>query len=109
PNLWFATRGAPVINDITIEDAEKTGLTNIARGISNGHDAPSTIVEHCSAEFKELFDKADIIISKGQGNLEGLINNKNKKIFFLLMVKCQVIGELLGVEKKNSVVFFNRN
>ena len=109
PNLWFATRGAPVINDITIEDAEKTGLTKIARVISNGYDAPSTIVEHCSAEFKELFDKADIIISKGQGNLEGLINNKSKKIFFLLMVKCQVIGEMLGVEKKNSVVFFNRN
>ncbi len=109
PNLWFATRGAPVINDVTTEDAEKTGLTKYARVISNGYDAPSTLRQHCSPEFKALFDKADIIISKGQGNLEGLLNNKNKKIFYLLMVKCNVIGELIGVEKNNSVVFFNQS
>ncbi|NLO00756.1 MAG: DUF89 family protein [Bacteroidales bacterium] len=109
PNLWFATRGAPVINDVTTEDAEKTGLTKYARVISNGYDAPSTLLQHCSPEFKTLFNKADIIISKGQGNLEGLLNNKNKKIFYLLMVKCNVIGELIGVDKKNSVVFFNQS
>ncbi|MDD4226347.1 MAG: ARMT1-like domain-containing protein [Mariniphaga sp.] len=107
PNLWFATRGAPVINDVTTKDAENVGMTNVAKIISNGYDAPSTLVKHCSPEFKKLFDKADIIISKGQGNLEGLINNKEKKIFFLFMVKCDVIGELIGIPKSNSVVFFN--
>ena len=109
PNLWFATRGAPVINDVTVEDAEKTGMTKITRVISNGYDAPSTLLDHCSQEFQKLFEEADIIISKGQGNLEGLLNNRKKKIFFLLMVKCEIIGELIGIEKKNSVVFFNQN
>lgn len=108
PNLWFATRGAHVINDVTTEDAEKVGMTKVARVISNGYDAPSTLVKHCSSEFKKLFDEADIIISKGQGNLEGLINNREKKIFFLLMVKCDVIGKMIGTDKKNSVVFFNQ-
>ncbi len=109
PNLWFATRGAHVINDVTTEDAEKVGMTKVARVISNGYDAPSTLVKHCSSEFKKLFDEADIIISKGQGNLEGLINNSEKKIFFLFMVKCDVIGELIGTQKNNSVVLFNQN
>lgn len=108
PNLWFATRGAHVINDVTTEDAEKVGMTKVARVISNGYDAPSTLVKHCSSEFKKLFDEADIIISKGQGNLEGLINNSEKKIFFLFMVKCDVIGELIGTQKNNSVVLFNQ-
>jgi len=108
PNLWFATRGAPVINDVTTEDAENVGMTDVAKVISNGYDAPSTLLKQCSPEFKKVFDEADIIISKGQGNLEGLINNKKQKIFFLFMVKCDVIGRLIGVHKKNSVVFFNK-
>jgi len=108
PNLWFATRGAPVINDVTLEDAEKVGMAKVARIVSNGYDAPSTLVKHCSPSFKKLFDEADVIISKGQGNLEGLINNEKQKIFFLFMVKCNVIEKLIGVHKKNSVVFFNK-
>jgi damage-control phosphatase, subfamily I len=108
PNLWFATRGAPVINDVTTEDAKKVGMTDVAKVISNGYDAPSTLVKHSSPEFKQLFNEADLIISKGQGNLEGLLNNKQKKIFFLFMVKCDVIGNLIGIHKNNSVVYFNR-
>ena len=51
-----------------------------------------------------LFTEADLIISKGQGNLEGLIHLKDKRIFFLLMVKCDVIAEKLNVKKGDFVV-----
>jgi uncharacterized protein with ATP-grasp and redox domains len=108
PDLYFAVRGGNIINDVTTEDAEYTGITKITKVISNGYDAPSTILERCSAEFKKVFDKADIIISKGQGNLEGLINKKNKQIFFLLMVKCSVMAEIIGVKEKNVVVYYNQ-
>jgi len=108
PNLWFATRGDYIINDITLEDAEKVGMTNVAKVISNGYDAPSTILDRCSPEFKDIFEKADIVISKGQGNLEGLIDNLDKKIFFLLLVKCHVIGERIHVGERNTVVLFNQ-
>lgn len=105
PNLWFAVRGAPVINDVTPEDAHYTGMDEVARIISNGHDAPSTLPEHCSSEFMEVFNKADVIISKGQGNLEGLLDYPtDKEIFFLLMVKCDVIADILGVSKGSFVV-----
>ncbi len=108
PDLYFATRGGNVINDVTYKDALSVGLTKIAKVISNGYAAPSTLLNRCSPEFREIFDKADIIISKGQGNLEGLINNLNKKIFFLFMVKCKVIAEIIGVEEKSTVVLYNQ-
>jgi hypothetical protein len=109
PNLIYAVRGAPVINDATMEDAQFVGMTKVARVISNGYDAPSTLIDHCSDEFLEIYNKADVIISKGQGNLEGLFESPNQHIFFLLMVKCKVVAERLGVKKGGFVVRKNKN
>lgn len=105
PNIVYAVRGAPVINDATLEDAEYVGMNEVAGVISNGFDAPSTVVGKSSDEFRKLFDEADLIISKGQGNLEGLFHLKDIRIFFLLMVKCNVMAEFLNVEKDSFVVF----
>ena len=108
PNLIYAVRGAPVINDATLDDAKYVGMDIVADVISNGYDAPSTILEHCSTEFLEVFDRADVIISKGQGNLEGLLGQTNKEVYFLLMVKCEVIADALGVKKGDFVVRKNK-
>jgi len=105
PDLTYVVRGAPIINDVTMEDADYVGMKDIAKVITSGYDAPSTIVNKSSEQFREYFDKADIIISKGQGNLEGLLPLNDKRIFFLLMVKCDVIAELLNVKKDSFVVF----
>lgn len=104
PNVTFAVRGAPVINDATWKDAEMVGMHHVANIISNGYDAPSTILEMTGSEFRNAFDTADLIIAKGQGNFEGLMNHKDQRLWFLLMIKCQVIGDLLGVNKGNFVV-----
>ena len=106
PNMTYVVRGAAIINDATMEDADYVGMNEIAKVITSGYDAPSTIVNKSSELFREYFEKADIIISKGQGNLEGLLPLNDKRIFFLLMVKCDVIAEMLKV-KKNSFVIFN--
>jgi damage-control phosphatase, subfamily I len=104
PNLIYAVRGEPVINDVTLEDAKYVEMELVADVISNGYDAPSTLLDHCSSEFLEVFNLADVIISKGQGNLEGLLGNTTKDIYFLLMVKCEVIADVLGVKKGDFVV-----
>ena len=105
PNVYYAVKGNPVMNDATIKDARYVGIDKVVKVISNGYDAPSTILDKCSDEFMDIYDKADLIISKGQGNLEGLLNTHNKKIFFLLMIKCDVIGNYLGVKKGDFVVY----
>lgn len=104
PNLTYAVRGEPVINDSTLDDAKYVGMDLVADVISNGYDAPSTILEHCSSEFLEVFNRADVIISKGQGNLEGLLGKTAKEVYFLLMVKCDVIADVLKVKKGDFVV-----
>lgn len=104
PNVTYAVKGGPILNDVTIQDARQSGIDRIASILSNGYDAPSTILSESSKEFQKVFSESDLIISKGQGNLEGLIDTKDPRIFFLLMVKCDVIAELLNVPKGSFVV-----
>ncbi len=103
-NVTFAVRGMPVINDATMADALEAGIEKVCRVIENGHNAPSTLLEHTSPAFKEAFNKADLIISKGQGNFEGLMEVRGKNIYFLLMAKCKPIADLLHVKKGDLVV-----
>jgi len=105
PNLTYVVRGGPVINDATMEDAEYTGMTKVVNVISSEYDAPSTIIHKSGKLFQQYFNNADLIISKGQGNLEGLLSLNDKRIFFLLMAKCNVMAEFLKVEKNDLVVY----
>lgn len=106
-NVQFAVRGTPVINDVTMEDADFVGMHHVACVLSNGYDAPSTILDESSEAFQQAFYEADVIISKGQGNYEGLMNHTQQKIYFLLMAKCHVIAEKLNVHKGDFVVLCN--
>ncbi|MDA3779136.1 MAG: ARMT1-like domain-containing protein, partial [Bacteroidales bacterium] len=58
PNVYFAVRGAPVINDVTIDEAKFVGIDKFAKIISNGYDAPSTLIEYASDEFLDVYNKA---------------------------------------------------
>ncbi|HTN68459.1 MAG TPA: ARMT1-like domain-containing protein [Dysgonamonadaceae bacterium] len=107
PRLTFVVRGSHVLNDATLEDAQQVGMNLVADVISNGYDAPSTVLSECSDEFLRHYNEADLIISKGQGNFEGLIEENDPRIFHLLMVKCDVVAELLHVEKDSFVVCNN--
>lgn len=90
-----AVRGSPVLNDATVADAAQAGLPDYCEIISNGSDAPGTLLEDCSPEFRERYAAADLIIAKGQGNYESLAG-ADKHIFFLLKIKCDVLSQDLG-------------
>lgn len=94
--IYFAVRGKPVINDVTMEDALAVGMDKVAAVISNGSDAPGTILSECSDELREVYNASDIIISKGQGNYESL-KGKPGNIFFFLRAKCPIVAALIGV------------
>jgi uncharacterized protein with ATP-grasp and redox domains len=93
--IVYAVKGAPIINDATIEDAKFCGIDKVATVISNGSDAPGTILRSCSKEFLNYYNRADLIISKGQGNYETLSGEK-RPIFFLLKAKCPMIAKDIG-------------
>jgi len=98
-----AVRGAPVINDATLDDAERSGITERFQVISNGSDTPGTWLSDCSGAFVQQFEKADLVIAKGQGNYESL-GNHPRTVFFLFLVKCPTISEKLGIPTGRYVI-----
>ena len=100
--VTYVVRDVPVINDATREDAIDSGLNEVAEIISSGTTAPGTILDLCNDAFIKKFNEADMIISKGQGNYEGL-SNAERSLFFLLKAKCPVIANDLNV-KENDIV-----
>lgn len=101
--VMYAVRNNPIINDTTLKEAYESGLDSCTTIISTGCDAPGAILEKCSDEFIDLFNTADLIISKGQGNYEALSDCK-KNMFFLLKAKCPVLSKRLGVNINDYVL-----
>ncbi|MBE6574579.1 MAG: DUF89 family protein [Ruminococcaceae bacterium] len=93
----YAVRECPAINDATVDIAVRSGIEGHAKIISSGSRAPGTILEEATEEFMEIFNTADVIISKGQGNYESL-DVSGREIFYLFKVKCPVISEHFGIE-----------
>jgi len=92
----YAVRSVPIINDTTMEDAIESGLDKVAELIDSGSEAPGIILNQCSSAFLKIFNHSDLVISKGQGNYEGL-SDCHRQVFFMLKAKCSVISGHLGV------------
>jgi uncharacterized protein with ATP-grasp and redox domains len=92
----YAVKGSPTLNDATQEDALAAGVDRVAEIVSTGSDAPGTILERCSEEFRKMYGRAELIIAKGQANYETL-SEEGTRVFFLLQTKCPVIARDVGV------------
>lgn len=103
----YAVREIPVINDCIIQDAFDSGIHEVAEIISSGSTAPATILSLCNLEFLDKFQNTDLIISKGQGNFEGL-SQVDRSVIFMLKAKCPVIARNLNV-KENDIVLKSIN
>jgi len=105
-NITYAVREIPILNDITAEKAAELGIGEYAEIIKSGTTAPGMLMDEAAQEFLAAYKNADLVISKGQGNLEGLLDIE-EDIYFLLKAKCEIIAEVLGVEL-NDFVFLYR-
>jgi uncharacterized protein with ATP-grasp and redox domains len=108
PKVTFSVRGAPVINDATIADAQASGMADIVEITDSGSDAPGTILEDCSEAFRKLFTEADLVLAKGQGNYETL-SGAGRRVFFLLRAKCPVLARDIGCPMGSLVLTEGRN
>ncbi|MGD9056821.1 MAG: ARMT1-like domain-containing protein [Desulfobacterales bacterium] len=104
--VTYVVRSAPIINDVTMDDARFTGMTDQTRVIDSGSDAPGTLLPECSPEFKAAFENADLIIAKGQGNYETL-HASDRPIVFMLNVKCPAVARHIGQEIGSYVIKTN--
>ena len=106
--VYFGVRGEPVINDSIEVDAYAVGMDEYAMVVSNGDGSLGTVLERTSAEFQKIFEQADVIIAKGQANYECLSECDKSGIYFLLMTKCEVIAEDIGVPVKSLICMKNK-
>jgi len=100
-----AVKGAPIINDATMEDAEVSGMSKIAdKVITTGTDAVGLALKEVSKEFLEVYDSVDIVFAKGMGYAETLTEYKLKKPHILLFrTKCNPVANFFGVPRGKNV------
>jgi uncharacterized protein with ATP-grasp and redox domains len=76
-----------------------------------------TILETTSDEFKNLYEGAGLVVSKGQGNFETLLDQRGtssplgdppkKEIYFLFQSKCGVVSRVLGLSEGSMLLVGN--
>ncbi|MCG8620014.1 MAG: ARMT1-like domain-containing protein [Desulfobacterales bacterium] len=99
----YAVRGGPIQNDATIEDARTSGLTEMVRVMDTGALIPGTLLPYCTDAFVREFERADLIISKGQGNFETL-DHDDPRVYFLFKAKCGVVARQAGCDLGDVVI-----
>jgi hypothetical protein len=107
-NIYYFTRGKPIINDITVNDLKGLEIFDLAEVVDSGVDTPGFHLNRANERAKKLFFDADLVISKGMGNFECLFNECEREVFYLFKVKCGVVAK----ECKASVgdyVFLKNN
>lgn len=104
----FVVKGGPIINDATLEDTVYMGLDLLPNSeflaISNGE--AGTGPDRNSQAVKRWINEHDLVISKGQGNYEGL--SEHNGLFFMLMAKCPIIASDLGVEVGDIILKYKQ-
>lgn len=94
--ITFCVRGGPAQNDATREDAQAVGIPFPV--IDNGNTVAGTQLDQLSEEARQAMERADVILSKGQGNAETLLGC-GYNIYYAFMVKCQRFIDLFQKEK----------
>jgi len=103
--VTYVVKESPVQNDITIADLDRFKISrDLSRVISTGTDTPGVDMAMASAEFKEEFENADLVLAKGMGYWETLSELPAEgKVFYLLKAKCQPVAKSLGVPLNSCV------
>lgn len=102
-NRYYMTREFPVMNDAIRKDAEMAGLDSFAEIVSSGIDVPATIPDMLKGKAREIYESADIILAKGQGNFEGLFGLNDPRVYHSFVVKCSVVSRATGVAMGGGV------
>lgn len=104
--VTVAVKERPILNDACLEDAYQVGLDSMAKLVTTGTDSIGVIYDQVSPEFQDMLDNAELIISKGLGNYEGLseIDFGEKPVFYLLNTKCGPTSQDLGIAEGSNVI-----
>lgn len=89
--ITVCVRGGICQNDATREDADIVGMPFPV--IDNGNDVAGTELPLLGEEAKRAMAEADLILSKGMGNVETLYGC-GRNVYYAFLVKCARFGRL---------------
>jgi uncharacterized protein with ATP-grasp and redox domains len=97
-HVTVAVKGAPILNDATLEDAKRAGLHRIARVTHTGSGDIGVNLGKIPLDLQEAIDRCSLIIAKGMANYEALTEYGGlPPTAYLMAVKCPTIAESVGV------------
>lgn len=110
-SITYGVREGPIINDATMVEAREAGIDRYATVITTGSQAPGTLLSHATPDLVHALRQADLIVSKGQGNYESLSSDPllatlvrgGVPVYFLLTVKCPIVGAYAGVPEGSTI------
>ncbi|HOI59139.1 MULTISPECIES: ARMT1-like domain-containing protein [unclassified Methanoculleus] len=106
-HVTFAVRGAPILNDATIEDAVALGLDRRADVLAATTDGIAELGlnrELAPPPLTDALDRATLIIAKGMANYESLSDCRDlPPVAHLMSVKCGPIGADIGISVGSRV------
>ena len=96
-DITYCVRGKNAMNDATRADATYVGMDKLCRVIDNGSGIAGTEPDYIGQELKLALESADIILSKGSGNMESLVGC-GLNVYYIFMCKCEMFAKDFGVE-----------
>lgn len=100
-SITYCVRGANALNDATRADAAYVGMDKLCRVIDNGSGISGTELDYIGEDLKQALDNADIIFSKGSGNMESLVGC-GLNVYYIFMCKCMRMSKVLGCENMSA-------
>ncbi len=101
----YVVKGAPVINDATMDDVEISNMDKLADDvITTGCDAVGLQKKEASADFLKVYDEAELVFAKGMGYAETLTEYKLSKPHFLMFrTKCVPVANYFCVPRDKNI------
>lgn len=105
--MTYVVKMKPMINDATRDDITGSRIEELADIADNGgwaHGVPRSYVSH---EFLELVASCDLVLSKGQANVETfpeIQRELNINTFYIIRAKCPHIAQAAGGKVGDNIV-----
>jgi len=99
--ITYCVRGENALNDATKADAAYVGMDKLCPVIDNGSGISGTELDYIGEDLKQAMGDADIILSKGSGNMESLVGC-GLNVYYIFMCKCERMSKVLGCENMSA-------
>ena len=103
--VTYVVKGAPVINDATLDDVAFCNMDKLADEIiTTGTDAVGLLKKEVSPEFMKVYNEAKLVFAKGMGYAETLTEYKLTKPHLLLFrTKCVPVANYFRSPRDKNI------